>query len=68
MLGQLTSPSGKASPRDTPWNVPDTVRRVPAEWVQSREARLHPPSAGAQLASWPSTVLTTHIEIPLEAH
>ena len=67
MLAQLTSPSGKASPQGTPCDVPGIVRRVPAQWVQSREARLHPPSAGTPLVSWPSTVLTTHIENPLEA-
>jgi hypothetical protein len=31
---QLTSPSGEASPRGTPCDVPGNVRRVPAQWVR----------------------------------
>ncbi len=67
MHAQVTSPSGGASPQGTPCDVPGIVRRVPAQWVRPWGPRLDPPSAGTPLASWPSTVLITHIENPLEA-
>jgi hypothetical protein len=57
MLVQSTSPSGVAAPRDTPCDVPDTVRLG-----RSRGARL------AMLVPWPSTVLTNDGWNQLEAH
>ena len=55
---QLTSPSGEASPRGTPWDVPDDVRRVLAKWVRPRRPRLDPPSPGTPLVTWLGTVAT----------
>ncbi len=52
MPGQLTSPSGVAAPRGTSCDVPENVRRVPAEWVRPRRPRL------AMLATRLGTVAT----------
>ena len=63
---RLTSPSGVAGPRGTPCprsrdglpdrdDVPDDVRRVPAQWVRPRRPRLDPPSVGIPLVSWVGT-------------
>jgi hypothetical protein len=56
VLVQLTSPSGEASPRRTPCDVPGNVRRVPATWVRRRVPRLHPPPVGTRLVSWTGTM------------
>ncbi len=52
---QLTLLSDEASPRGTPCDVPDDVRRVPAKWVRPRRPRLDPPSVGTPLVSWVGT-------------
>lgn len=57
MLVQSTSPSGVAAPRDTPCDVPDTVRLG-----RSRGAGV------AMLVPWPSTVLTNDGWNQLESH
>ena len=67
MLVQSTSPSGVAGPRGTPCprsrdglpdrdDVPENVRRVPAQRVRPRGPRLHPSSMGPRLVSWPGMV------------
>ncbi len=79
MLVQLTSPGGVAAPRHARCprcreGLPDRddaslpARRAPAQWVRSRGARLHPPSAGTRLVSWPSIVPTNYSWKRLEGH
>ena len=51
---QLTSRSVLAGSRGTPCDVPEIVRRVPAQWVRPREPRV------AMLVSWLGTVPNYH--------
>ena len=57
---QLTWPGGVAVPLTTPCDVPETVRRVPAQWVRARRTRL------AMLVSWPGMVAHNCSAKPLE--
>ena len=50
MPSQLMSPGGVAAFRGTPCDVPNIVRRVPAQRVRPRTPRL------AMLATWPGMV------------